>query len=56
LPTVVHNNDPVAVVDKVDDPQLLTTVTVGAAGAALTVTAVTADVAEQPSALVAVTE
>jgi len=32
---VLHNKDPAAVVDKVDDPQLLVTVTTGAAGTVL---------------------
>jgi hypothetical protein len=31
---VLHNKDPVAVVDKTDEPQLFTTVTTGFAGAA----------------------
>ena len=29
---VLHSRDPAAVVDKVDDPQLFTTATVGASG------------------------
>jgi hypothetical protein len=54
---LLHKIDPV-VLDAVnlDEPQLLTTFTVGADGTALTVTAVTAEVAWQPSVLTAVTE
>jgi hypothetical protein len=52
---VLHSKEPVALVDKVVFPQLLVTVTTGAAGTAVTVAVACCEVAEQPALFVIVT-